>query len=279
MSFLGVPHLHFTILPLVPCPFWLYPSNWSQVPFQGYPSSRQGVPQAKRYPRWGTPQPGQDGVPLPAAKSGWGIPPARTGIPPSQVRIGYPPKSRLGYPLGRLRLGRLRRGGGGGPPLAASHGRTLLFCESFHCAWILFEEVWLSSFPGSRKGRCNYQRKHEYIMRSRSLVQKIKQLGEPTNTKASQPKEMANSITKEVSTSAIDSSQDGTTTLVDFIQEPLQNMSPKCDSGEFIQDQPLNLSKKTQNQIIAPKAGALCSHKYILVLIKTRIRQKSYLFI
>ena len=248
MSFLAIPQ-------------WLVPSS-----FPGVPQSQAGGTPSKEVPRMGYPpsqvrmgypslQPSQDGV---LHQPGLGYPqPGQDGAPP--------PQPRLGYPLGRLRLGRLRREGGGGPPLTASHGGTLLLCESFHCAWILFKEVWLSSFPGSRKGRCNYQRKHEYIMRSRSLVQKIKQLGEPTNTKASQPKEMANSITKEVSTSAISSSPDGTTTFVDFIQEPLQNMTPKCDSTEFTQDQPLNLSKKTQNQIIAPKASALYSNKYILV--------------
>ena len=45
----GLPHLHPIILPLVPCPFWGYPNDWSQVPSWGYPS-----------PRWGYPR---DGVP------------------------------------------------------------------------------------------------------------------------------------------------------------------------------------------------------------------------
>ena len=48
--FHGVPHLHPIILPLVPCPFW------------GYPSPRWGD--------WGTPQPGQDGVPPPPPPPG-----------------------------------------------------------------------------------------------------------------------------------------------------------------------------------------------------------------
>ena len=48
----GAPHVHPIILPLVPCPFWGYPSDWSQVPGGGstpvpgvgYPSARTGTP-------------------------------------------------------------------------------------------------------------------------------------------------------------------------------------------------------------------------------------------
>ena len=71
----GVPHLHPIILPLVPCPFWGYPSDYSQIPSRrvpqsqvldgGYPSPRWGATD-RGIPSWDTPppQPGQDGVPL-----------------------------------------------------------------------------------------------------------------------------------------------------------------------------------------------------------------------
>ena len=66
MSFLqGVPQW------LVPGPFW-----------EGYPSPRQGVPQSYH----GVP-PSRGWYPL--ARSEWSTP-ARDGVPPSQVRMGYP---------------------------------------------------------------------------------------------------------------------------------------------------------------------------------------------
>ena len=67
-SHLGVPCLHPIILPLVPCPFWGDPSDWSQV--------RMGYP-----------------------KTGY---PPRDGVPSSQVRMGVPhvryPQPGMGYP-------------------------------------------------------------------------------------------------------------------------------------------------------------------------------------
>ena len=72
----GVPHLHPIILPLVPCPFWGYPSIWSQVPSLGGGGYLS--------PRWGIPQ-SQVGGTL-------GYPLART--PPSLERMGYPPLDR-----------------------------------------------------------------------------------------------------------------------------------------------------------------------------------------
>ena len=55
MSFSGGTPSPPIILPLVPCRFWGYPSDWSQVPSQGYLG--QGTPSQG----WGSPQPGQGG--------------------------------------------------------------------------------------------------------------------------------------------------------------------------------------------------------------------------
>ena len=99
-------------------------------------------------------------------------------------------------------------------------------------------------------------------MRSRSLVQKIKQLGEPTNTKSSQSS--TNVLSPEVSTHATNSSAGGSTTLVDFT--PRESIPPpnlaqaKDESTEFTQDQPLNLSKKRQNETIRPEDGTFPSN-------------------
>ena len=102
----GVPHLHAIILPLVPCPFGGYPSDWSQVPSWGLPHSCSWLGQDRWYPKmgytpiqgWGTPQPGRDG-----GGGTWdGVPPSRNGIPnwPGQDEgRGYPP-ARDGVPLG-----------------------------------------------------------------------------------------------------------------------------------------------------------------------------------
>ena len=99
-------------------------------------------------------------------------------------------------------------------------------------------------------------------MRSRSLVQKIKQLGEPTNTKTSQPS--ANDLAPEVSTHATNPSPGSSTTLVDFT--PGESIPPpnlaqaKDESKEFTQEQPLNLSKKRPNETIRPKDGTFPSN-------------------
>ena len=98
-------------------------------------------------------------------------------------------------------------------------------------------------------------------MRSRSLVQKIKQLGEPTNTKGSHPS--VKILSPEVSTHATNSSPEGSTTLVDFT--PLESIRPpnlaqaKDESTEFTQEQTLNLSKKRQNETIRPRDGTFPS--------------------
>ena len=101
-------------------------------------------------------------------------------------------------------------------------------------------------------------------MRSRSLVQKIKQLGEPTkeHTKVSHPS--VNVLSSEVSTRATNSSPGGGTPLVDFT--PGESIPPpnlaqaKDERTEFTQDQPLNLSKKRQNETIRPKDGTFPSN-------------------
>ena len=99
-------------------------------------------------------------------------------------------------------------------------------------------------------------------MRSRSLLQKIKQLGEPTTTTASHPSVKV--LSPEVSTHATNSSPEGSTTLVDFT--PGESIPPpnlaqaKDESTEFTQDQPLNLSKKSQNETIRPKDGTFPSN-------------------
>ena len=73
MSFLGVPHLHPIILPLVTCPFWGGLPHWLVPgPFWGYPSPRQVE---------------------------MGYPPVRDGYPPGQVRMREYPKIKMGYPL------------------------------------------------------------------------------------------------------------------------------------------------------------------------------------
>ena len=92
----GVPHLHPIIPPLVPCPFWGVPSDWSQVPSGGYAS-----------PMWGRGTPVQDGgypgqvrMRYPLARSGWGTPP-----PKKQVTLGHvmPFAARLlRFPAGEL---------------------------------------------------------------------------------------------------------------------------------------------------------------------------------
>ena len=97
LSGVEILHLHPIIFPLVPCPFWGYTSDWSQM---GVPQSQTG-----NTPSWGTPSlPGQDGVPL--ARSRWGTPqPGQNGVPPSQVRTGYP-LARTWVPLpGQVTLG------------------------------------------------------------------------------------------------------------------------------------------------------------------------------
>ena len=97
-----VPHL-YPILPLVPCHFWWYPSDWSQVPSQGYPIPRWG------YPRTGYPQPGQDmwGVPqdrIPLPNQGWGTPQPGMGYSPTRDRDGVPTLTRSGQ-VGHPRTG------------------------------------------------------------------------------------------------------------------------------------------------------------------------------
>ena len=74
----GAPHLHPIILPLVPCPFWVYPSDWSQVPSLG-----------GWYPRWGYPAWGRSGLGYPPPPHGQD----RTGVPrpPAKTGLGYPP--------------------------------------------------------------------------------------------------------------------------------------------------------------------------------------------
>ena len=81
MSFLGkgVPNLHPIILPLVPCPFWGYPSAWSQVP-----SRRTPPPPSQDWVGY-TPWPEQDGVSPPSQdRMGTPLPwPGRDGVPPA----------------------------------------------------------------------------------------------------------------------------------------------------------------------------------------------------
>ena len=90
----GLPHLHPRRLPLSHVLSRGYPSDWSQVPSQGYPSPRWGgYPSPRVYTSPGLrypPQPGQDGVPL--GQDRMGYPLGRTGVP------HWP---GLGYPLGR----------------------------------------------------------------------------------------------------------------------------------------------------------------------------------
>ena len=127
----GIPHLHPIILPLVPCPFWGCPSDWSQVPSWGVHQSQAGgctpVPGGciPVLAGWGTPLPGQNEVPLirdrmeyPLTMSEWGNTLARTGVPPSQVRMGYP--CQTGYAWTGYATG--------GTPFAVSRRRTVLFC-------------------------------------------------------------------------------------------------------------------------------------------------------
>ena len=117
-------------------------------------------------------------------------------------------------------------------------------------------------FLGSRKGRCNYQRKHEYIMRSRSLAQNIKQI-RPTNAKASRPSVKVLSP-PDVSTHPTNLSPGGGIQLVDFAHgdsiPPQYLEQAKDGSTEFTQEQPLNLSKKRQNEIIRPDDGMFPSN-------------------
>ena len=81
----GVPHLHPIILPLVPCPFWGYPSDWLQVPSQEVPQSQVGgTPVLVR----GVPHNG-----VSPSRSGWGTPWLGWGTP--QLFMGYPP--RIGF--------------------------------------------------------------------------------------------------------------------------------------------------------------------------------------
>ena len=97
MSFLGVPHLHPIILPLVPGLFWGwgYPSHQRM----GYPppliQERMGYAQFTR--GWGTPHLGEDGVPhlghdrmRPPSqdRTGWGTPPPPT-LGQVMLRTGY----------------------------------------------------------------------------------------------------------------------------------------------------------------------------------------------
>ena len=83
----GLPHLHPIILPLVICPFWGYPSDWFQVPSRGTQVLAGGSQVlAGGTHSW-----------MPPVRSGWGIPPARTGVPPGQVRMGYPHPARSGW--------------------------------------------------------------------------------------------------------------------------------------------------------------------------------------
>ena len=101
----GLPHLHPIILPLVPSPFWGYPSDWSQVPSWGYPSDWSQVP-SEGYPGqvqmgdtqarsrqggyhsqvWMGGIPARDGVP---PIQGWGTTCPEIGCP--QSGIGYAP--------------------------------------------------------------------------------------------------------------------------------------------------------------------------------------------
>ena len=81
----------------------------------GYPpgQDRMGYPLAST--GWGTPWPGQDGVPLastgsdtPLARSGWGtLWPGLDGVPlPRPGQDGVPPgQDWMGYPLGQVRMG------------------------------------------------------------------------------------------------------------------------------------------------------------------------------
>ena len=85
-----VPHLNPIILPLVLCPFWGYPSDWSQVPSWGYPSARW----------WGTPVPGEEGTPVPGGylSPRWRYPSPRQGSTPVPGRV----TPVLGYLSGHL---------------------------------------------------------------------------------------------------------------------------------------------------------------------------------
>ena len=72
----GFTHLHSIILPLVPCPFQGYHSDWSQVRSRGYQViPRQGLPPCQA---WGTPP----------ARSGWNTPSAMDEVflrPPIRI--------------------------------------------------------------------------------------------------------------------------------------------------------------------------------------------------
>ena len=107
----GVFHLHPIILPLVPCLFWGYPNDWSQVPSGGYQSPRSlpGVPESQ-VPS-GSPAPGggaqsqAESIPVPVG----GVSDYRVEVTPRQYRIGVPQsqdrtripaaKTGLGHPL------------------------------------------------------------------------------------------------------------------------------------------------------------------------------------
>ena len=99
---------------------WGYPSDWSQVPSQGgtlvsgreYPS-----PGGYLSPR-GTPVPGRR-YPSPR----WGVPPwsGQDGVPPGQVRMGYP-QDRMGYLTARSRWATPGKDRMGHPPPPARSG-------------------------------------------------------------------------------------------------------------------------------------------------------------
>ena len=95
----GLPHLHSTILLLVPCTFCWVPSDWSQVPSEGHPSPRWGV---TLVPGGGVPQCQMGylhlGV-LPLARIWLGYYPSQDSVPPGQDSCSPLSRTGLGNPL------------------------------------------------------------------------------------------------------------------------------------------------------------------------------------
>ena len=131
------------IPPLIPCPFWEYPSDWSQVLSGGYPSLRHGETQSQvgvhqsqplAKPVLGTPLPGQD----------WGTtPPSQGYIPQIGQHWGtYPSTARTGVPFPETEqqseyLVPTRRA----ICLLCSRRRTFLFNERLSCSQMTLDEV------------------------------------------------------------------------------------------------------------------------------------------
>ena len=87
----GIPHLHPIILPLVPCPFWGYPCDWSQVHTWGLPHLHTIILPLVPCPFWGYPSDCPQVLSGPRSFLGPldGILLDRDGYP--QLGMGYPP--------------------------------------------------------------------------------------------------------------------------------------------------------------------------------------------